>query len=88
MPRYVRLFTWKLTPELGRHSEKWINSSYRGVVFVRAHDPVEARELAANRFASREHPHSSPWFVRSLVRCERLQERIYERVDIASVVYP
>jgi len=82
------LFTWKLTPEPGRSSARWKGSLYRGPVVVRAHSAVEARELAATRFTPGGQLSTSPWVVRSLVRCVRSEETTYDRVDAVSIVYP
>jgi hypothetical protein len=83
-----KLFTWKLTPEPGRGSDRWRHSGYRGTVFVRAPDPIQARQLAARRFSGDVHAKSSPWTVRSLVHCMRVDDQIYERIDTISIVYP
>jgi hypothetical protein len=87
-----RLFTWKLVPEPGRPDPAWRISRYRGVVLARAPDALEARRLAAGKFritrSIEEQAMPSPWERRSLVRCERVEERTYDHVEAASVVYP
>jgi hypothetical protein len=47
-----KLFTWKLVPQPGRGDKIWRASPYRGLVVARAGDPIEARELAAERFSA------------------------------------
>jgi hypothetical protein len=88
-----RLFTWKLLPQPGRGAEAWNSSRYRGVVIVRAHDPLQARKLAAEKLSAATHsgsrPQSSPWHRRSLVRVELIPEdTAYDRICSPSVVYP
>jgi hypothetical protein len=87
-PAHEKLFSWKLSPERGRTSERWRASTYRGMVFVRAYDAVQARELAAERFALPGKRQNSPWLVRSLVCCTRSDDATYDRVDTVSIVYP
>lgn len=88
-PGREKLFTWKLTPEPGRTDPAWSTTRYRGTALVRALNPVQARALAAQRFAieSSKSP-QSPWVRRRLVRCERLAEGDYETVAVPSIVYP
>jgi hypothetical protein len=57
------LRTWLLTP--AKDSELWSQSTYRGEVWVRAHDAVEARKLTAQ-----EHVRSFV-FVRHTMSLER-----------------
>ena len=87
------LLTWRLTPA-GKESELWSSSTYQGEIWVRAHDAIEARNLAANRFsvdASAKSFHGqnvSPWCARELVHCEIVQNSRFDSVDIACVVHP
>src|SRR5690349_3671440 len=59
------LRTWRLTPT--KDSELWSQSTYRGEVWVRAHDAVAARKLTAQRFRvrpdRRQARMESPWVV-------------------------
>jgi hypothetical protein len=87
------LLTWRLTP-IGKDSDLWNFSSHSGEVWVRAHDALEARALAADRFRVRsrtKHGRSgleSPWYVRELARCERDQDGRFETTQTPCVVYP
>jgi hypothetical protein len=87
------LLTWRLTP-IGKDSDLWNFSSHSGEVWVRAHDALEARALAADRFRVRtraRHGRSgleSPWYVRELARCERDQDDRFETTQTPCVVYP
>lgn len=87
------LLTWRLTP-LGKDSDLWKFSSHSGEVWVRAHDALEARALAADRFRVRgrtKHGRSgmeSPWYMRELARCERDQDARFEATQTPGVVYP
>jgi hypothetical protein len=92
-----RLFTWKLLPEPGRGAQIWEKVSYRGVVIVRAYDPVQARELAAEKLGAasrasekgKRAPASDPWRKRSLVRVELVPgDDAYHKITVPSVVYP
>ena len=62
------LRTWRLTPS--KDSDLWSQSTYRGEVWVRAHDAIEARKLCAQRFRVRPDRRrarmESPWYVRQL----------------------
>ena len=87
------LLTWRLTP-VGKHSDLWNFSSHSGEVWVRAHDAIEARTLAADRFRVRvptqrgRSGFESPWYVRELTRCELDQDARFEATQTACVVYP
>jgi len=87
------LLTWRLTP-IGKNSDLWNFSTHSGEVWVRAHDALEARALAADRFRVRgrvKHGRSgleSPWYVRELARCERDQDARFEATQVPCVVYP
>src|SRR5262249_29561518 len=87
-----RLHTWRLFPEPGRGGEAWKGSRYRGLVIVRAHDPVEARRLAAEAFASEPRmaaPVSTPWSRRPLVRVELVSDdATYDKISKPAIVYP
>ena len=92
-----RLFTWKLLPEPGRGAQVWRNMSYRGVVIVRAYDPVQARRLAAEKLSaacrapekSKRTVATNPWRKRSLVRVELVPgDDAYQKIAVPSVVYP
>jgi len=87
-----RLHTWRLFPERGRGGEAWKGSRYRGLVIVRAHDPVEARRLAAEAFASEPRmagPVNTPWSRRSLVRVELVSDdATYDKISKPAIVYP
>ncbi len=89
-----RLFTWKLCPEPGRGANVWQKVDYRGVVIVRAHDPVQARGLAAEKLIGKgtartsRAGHINPWSRRSLVRIERISDATYEEIAVPTVVYP
>jgi hypothetical protein len=96
-PRYrQRLFTWKLVPQPGRGGDAWKGSGYRGMVIVRAHDPLQARKLAAEKLAAQCPPaqsgsreKTSPWYRRSLVRVDLVSEdSTYDKIEEPSVVYP
>jgi hypothetical protein len=52
-----KLFTWKLVPQPGRGDQMWRMSRYRGLVVARAGDPIQARELAAERFSTNVSAH-------------------------------
>jgi hypothetical protein len=87
------LRTWRLTPSTD--SDLWSQSSYRGEVWVRAYDSVEARKLAAQRFRVR--PRSSdqrrarmesPWYVRELTRCEVENNPRFDYIEMPCVVCP
>ena len=87
------LLTWRLTP-IGKDSDLWNFSTHRGEVWVRAHDALEARALAASRFRVQGrsgHGRSgmeSPWYVRELARCELDQDARFEATQMPGVVYP
>jgi hypothetical protein len=87
------LLTWRLTP-IGKDSDLWNFSTHTDEVWVRAHDALEARALAANQFRVRgraKHGRSgmeSPWYVRELARCERDQDARFEATQMPGVVYP
>jgi hypothetical protein len=87
------LLTWRLTP-LRKDSDLWNFSSHSGEVWVRAHDALEARALAADRFRVRGRTKDgrsgmeSPWYVRELARCERNQDARFESTQTPGVVYP
>src|SRR4051812_25308780 len=53
-----KLFTWKLVPQPGRGDQMWRMSRYRGLVVARAGDPIQARELAAERFSMNVSAHA------------------------------
>jgi len=85
------------TPEPGRGAQIWRNVFYRGVVIVRAYDPVQARELAAEKLGAasrasekgKRAPASDPWRKRSLVRVELVPgDDAYQKITVPSVVYP
>ena len=80
------LRTWRLSPS--KDSELWSQSSYRGEVWVRAHDAIEARKLCAQRFRVRPDRRrarmESPWYVRELSD-EGVQ---FDCVQIPCVVSP
>ena len=87
------LRTWRLTPN--KDSDLWNQSSYRGEVWVRAYDAIEARKLTAQRFRVR--PRSSdrrrarmesPWYVRELTHCEVDQNPRFDSVEMPCVVCP
>jgi len=81
------MHTWKLTPT-NTPSALWHLSSARAPIHVRAAGPIEARELAARRFAqwtaraaAQDSPArgtaASPWFDPDLVHCtEAVDERL------------
>src|SRR5690348_16683216 len=85
-----RLRTWQLTPS--KDSELWSQSSYRGEVWVRAHDAIEARKLTAQRFRVRPDRRrarmESPWYVRKLSSCELDESTQFDCVQIPCVVSP
>jgi hypothetical protein len=92
-----KLFTWKLIPQPGRGDQMWRVSRYRGLVVARAGDPIQARELAAERFSAEgspeggEHAHGAvenPWRTRRLVRVELMGASPFDRVEQPGVVYP
>jgi hypothetical protein len=89
-----RLFTWKLCPEPGRGADVWPQVEYRGVVVVRAHDPVQARGLAAEKLIGSSTADTSragrinPWGRRALVRIERISDPPYDQIEVPAVVYP
>jgi hypothetical protein len=89
-----RLFTWKLLPEPGRGANVWQKGGYRGIVIVRAHDPVQARGLAAEKLIGNTAARTSrgdqinPWLRRSLVRIERMSDTTYDQIAVPEVVYP
>jgi len=66
------LHTWKLTPT-AIPSALWYLSTVRSPVRVRAPGPLEARELAAQRFCRRQSTRvpasGSPWLDPDLVIC-------------------
>src|SRR5262245_11252846 len=84
------LRTWRLTPS--KDSDLWSQSSYRGEVWVRAHDAIEARKLAAQRFRvrldRRRARMESPWYVRELTRCDVEESSQFESIQMACVVSP
>jgi hypothetical protein len=86
------LRTWRLTPN--KDSDLWTQSSFRGEVWVRAHDAIEARKLTAQRFRVRQRSSDrrsrmeSPWYVRELTRCESEQSPQFDFIEIPGVVFP
>src|SRR3954471_4546088 len=84
------LRTWRLTPS--EDSALWSQSSYRGEVWVRAHDAVEARKVTAQRFRVRPDRRrarmESPWHLRELSRCEADQSLQFDSVQLPCVVSP
>ena len=87
------LRTWRLTPT--KDSDLWSQSSYRGEVWVRAYESVEARKLAAERFRVRPRGNDrrgarmeSPWYVRELTRCEADENPRFDSIEIPCVVSP
>src|SRR5689334_11877856 len=84
------LRTWLLTPS--KDSALWSQGSYRGEVWVRAHDAIEARKLTAQRFRvrldRRRARMESPWYVRELTRCELDESSRFDSVQIPCVVSP
>src|SRR5690242_18032771 len=84
------LRTWRLTPT--KDSELWSQSTYRGEVWVRAHDAVAARKLTAQRFRvrpdRRQARMESPWYLRELTRCEVDEGPRFDCVQIPCVVSP
>jgi len=84
------LRTWRLTPN--KDSALWSQSSYRGEVWVRAHDAVEARKLTAQRFRVRPDRRrarmESPCYVRELSRCQADGSLQFDSVQIPCVVSP
>ncbi len=85
-----KLFTWKLVPQPGRGDQMWRASRYRGLVVARAGDPIQARELAAERFSADVPPGGveNPWRIRRLVRVELMDGSPFDRVEQPGVVYP
>src|SRR5690348_15329381 len=85
-----RLRTWQLTPS--KDSELWSQSSYRGEVWVRAHDAIEARKLTAQRFRVRPDRRrarmESPWYLRELTRCQVDENPRFDAIEIPCVVCP
>ena len=84
------LRTWRLIPS--KDSDLWTQSTYRGEVWVRAHDAIEARKLTAHRFRVRPDRRrarmESPWYVRELTRCEVDESPQFDCVQIPCVVSP
>ena len=84
------LRTWRLTPS--KDSDLWSQSTYRGEVWVRAHDAIEARKLCAQRFRVRPDRRrarmESPWYVRQLSGCELDEGAQFDCVQIPCVVSP
>jgi len=94
-----KLFTWRLVPQPGRGDQMWRASRYRGLVVARAGDPIQARELAAERFSADVSPGidrpgiespgiENPWRMRRLVRVELMGNSPFDRVEQPGVVYP
>jgi len=89
-----RLFTWKLRPEPGRGADVWQKVDYRGVVIVRAYNPVQARGLATEKLigegtaCTSSTGHINPWGKRALVRIERISDPAYDQIEVPTVVYP
>ena len=85
------LLTWKLTPT-EEPSTLWDGSEYRGEILVRAHDEIEAREVAGGllfRTLARRpenRPRENPWYRRQLVTCERIEDSRFESVSQPGVV--
>ena len=57
----------------------WSLSSYHGTVLVRAYDELQARSLIADRLRVRvsaigNGSRASPWYLRELVSCEKVEE--------------
>jgi hypothetical protein len=91
MDKFLR--TWRLTPS--KDSDLWSQSSYRGEVWVRAYESVEARKLVAQRFRVRPRINDrrgarmeSPWYVRELTRCEADENPRFDSIEIPCVVSP
>jgi len=86
------LRTWRLTPN--KDSDLWNQSSFRGEVWVRAYDAIQARKLTAQRFrvcprgSDRRSRMESPWYVRELTRCEVDQSPRFDFIEIPGVVCP
>lgn len=84
------LRTWRLTPS--KDSHLWSQSRYRGEVWVRAHDAIEARKLAAQRFRVRPDRRrgrmESPWYLRELSRCELDESSRFDSIEMPCVVSP
>ena len=87
------LLTWKLAPTQ-RRSSKWTFSTYNGETFVRAYDPLQARDLAAWRFRkncralTRLLRARSPWYVSTLVECSCVEHQPFDAITDPGVVYP
>ena len=87
------LQTWRLSPT-GITTDLWSLSSYNGEVLVRAHNELEARSLVASRFRVRlrfGRAHSdmkSPWYVRELVRCEKVEGSEIDAAKLGSMAFP
>jgi hypothetical protein len=88
MEQYLR--TWRLTPS--KDSDLWSQSSYRGEVWVRAYDALEARKLTAQRFRVRSDRRrermEGPWYARELTRCELDESPQFDWVQTPRVVSP
>jgi hypothetical protein len=72
------LFTWRLAPT-GADTMLWSLSSYHGTVLVRAYDELQARSMIADRLrvpvsANGDGSRASPWYLRELVSCEKVEE--------------
>jgi hypothetical protein len=86
------LFTWRLAPSTVQ-SDLWQVSSYRGEVWVRACDSVQARILTADQFRCRSDDddgpskRQSPWYARQLVKCEQVSAPSFDRVELPGVVH-
>ncbi len=70
---------WKLAPILNSVSDSaWVYSHWYGPVVVRARNPLQARQLAAEAFRkAREYENDpaaleSPWLSDELVVCQRV----------------
>jgi len=89
----MTLQTWRLSPT-GLTTDLWSLSSYNGEVLVRAHDELEARSLVAGRFRVRRRfsrAHSdmkSPWYIRELVRCEKVEGSELDAAKLGSMAFP
>ena len=87
------LLTWKLAPTQ-RRSSKWTFSTYNGETFVRAYDPLQARDMAAWRFRkncralTRLLRARSPWYVPALVECSCVEHQPFDAIADPGVVYP
>lgn len=99
-PRYARLdaflqeklHTWRLAPT-DKRSKLWEQSSYHGVVVVRAESSAQARKLVAQAFSrdgsmATERLVESPWLNASLARCEISYDPQFDAIDEPGIVDP